>query len=177
MPLKPQHGRATLSLKNKCQCKLCAAYRDKKRAKHRRWYWKHRERECKKNSQRAKLRYENNSDEIKASVSKWRKENKDKVNEIEQRRRARKQNKLGKVPKNIVSILWKEQNGLCFYKGEDLSITGVHLDHKTPLVRGGFHDKNNLCLACPSCNLHKNAQTAKEFLKSQNARNGSKVVR
>jgi hypothetical protein len=72
----------------------------------------------------------------------WNKENPDKRREVDRkagkRRRARKLNLLGKVSPNIEEILWKNQKGRCHYCGCSLDETGVHLEHKLPLSRGGF---------------------------------------
>lgn len=67
------------------------------------------------------------------------------------------------MPDLIEDILWEEQKGKCFYCKSKLDI--FHVDHKIPLSRGGLHDENNLCLACPSCNLKKHAKTEEEFRK------------
>lgn len=39
-----------------------------------------------------------------------------------------------------------------------------HLEHKTPLSRGGTNEKNNLDISCPKCNLTKGIKTEKEFI-------------
>jgi len=39
-----------------------------------------------------------------------------------------------------------------------------HVDHKTPLTRGGNNSPENLCCACPSCNFRKGTKTAEEFI-------------
>lgn len=51
--------------------------------------------------------------------------------------------------------------GVCAYCPTPLG--RYHLDHMTPIVRGGTSDPQNLALACPTC-LRKHAQTADEFL-------------
>lgn len=96
---------------------------------------------------------------------KYRQENPEKRREQRRRRRARKLGCLGFVPAGYEQTLWKNQNGTCFYCGDDLEKTGTHEEHKTPLVRGGQHTKDNLCLACPDCNRRKHTKTAPEFLK------------
>jgi 5-methylcytosine-specific restriction endonuclease McrA len=34
-----------------------------------------------------------------------------------------------------------------------------------PVSRGGTHARENLCCACPTCNLRKGTRTEEEFLK------------
>ncbi len=96
---------------------------------------------------------------------KYYRENKDKHRERQRRRRARKLSGVGMVPEGYESTLWEIQQGKCFYCEADLRKTGVHEDHKIPLVHGGRHTKSNLCLACPECNLRKHTKTAPEFLR------------
>lgn len=40
-----------------------------------------------------------------------------------------------------------------------------HLEHKTPLSRGGTNRRINLCISCPQCNQSKGILTADEFRK------------
>lgn len=51
----------------------------------------------------------------------------------------------------------------CYYCGVKIKGDKAHIDHITPLARGGAHSDGNLCAACPSCNLRKNDRTPGEF--------------
>jgi hypothetical protein len=42
-----------------------------------------------------------------------------------------------------------------------------HVDHYEPLSKGGKHEVKNLVIACPSCNLRKNAKDPYEFAKER----------
>jgi len=79
-------------------------------------------------------------------------------------RRARKLNAPGAHTAADRRRLFEAQDGLCFYCGTDLALAGRDLDHKTPLVRGGSNDPENLCWACPRCNGQKHTRTAEEYL-------------
>lgn len=48
----------------------------------------------------------------------------------------------------------------CAYCGSP----ALHVEHCTPLSRGGTGDIGNLVMACESCNLKKGPQTVLEFL-------------
>jgi len=76
--------------------------------------------------------------------------------------------KLGSIveplPNDYETGLYETQHGLCYYCGRDLETTGFHRDHMTPLVREGAHSLENLCLACPACNMRKSTKTAEEFM-------------
>ncbi len=95
----------------------------------------------------------------------WQKENPDKVRAREQRRRARKVGQYGAVSTNIESVLLTQQNNRCIYCQCSLSKTGFHRDHIIPLSRGGIHADENICLACPSCNMRKHTKTGVEFMR------------
>lgn len=41
-----------------------------------------------------------------------------------------------------------------------------HIDHYVPLAKGGRHEVTNLVIACPKCNLKKNAKDPYEFAAS-----------
>jgi len=58
--------------------------------------------------------------------------------------------------------LKQDQNNLCFYCKLGLD-KGYHVDHKTPLCRGGNNTKSNICISCKHCNLRKNRKTVEEF--------------
>ena len=61
-----------------------------------------------------------------------------------------------------------DQDARCAYCGELLD--RYHIDHKTPLARGGDNSKENLHLTCPRCNLIKGTMTHEEFLVSKKRR-------
>lgn len=47
-------------------------------------------------------------------------------------------------------------------------ITSEHLEHKTPLSRGGTNDYENLGIACSRCNIRKKDKTVAEYKKYLN---------
>ena len=51
----------------------------------------------------------------------------------------------------------------CEYCGRATVAGGRHIDHPTPLARGGPHAAENLSIACVPCNLRKGTRTATEF--------------
>ncbi len=76
----------------------------------------------------------------------------------------------GPMPdKYDIGRLLCEQDGKCAYCGEMLP-TVYHIDHKTPVARGGTNDIENLHLTCPRCNLRKGTMTHEEFLVSKRRR-------
>ena len=62
----------------------------------------------------------------------------------------------------VLQDILRSQNGCCLYCG--CLLEHFHIDHKLPLSRGGKHVKENLALACSTCNLRKNLKTAEEFM-------------
>lgn len=81
-----------------------------------------------------------------------------------QRRRVRITNADGEWPLAADDIirLFDTQAGLCPYCGVNLE-GGFHIDHKTPISRGGDNKLSNLQLLCPCCNVRKGAKTHEEF--------------
>ncbi|CAN5301371.1 hypothetical protein BH23VER1_BH23VER1_31220 [soil metagenome] len=57
----------------------------------------------------------------------------------------------------------------CAYCDEALQ-GGGHLDHMTPVARGGKDETINITLCCESCNLAKHAKTVEEYLTWRNQR-------
>lgn len=77
-------------------------------------------------------------------------------------RRARKLANGGIFGPADVSRMLNEQGMRCYYCAAPLS-AGFHIDHRTPLARGGSNGPENLCVACPTCNCRKGAKTEAEF--------------
>lgn len=76
-------------------------------------------------------------------------------------RRARKMNAEGSHTIEDVRALFEQQEGLCYYCNKNLP--PYHIEHKIPLARGGSDYKENICLACPTCNYRKRTKTDEEF--------------
>lgn len=57
------------------------------------------------------------------------------------------------------------QDGLCWYCGCDLhdQPETPHVEHQTPLCRGGVDALENLVMACEPCNLSKGRRTVDEY--------------
>lgn len=51
----------------------------------------------------------------------------------------------------------------CYLCLKPIEFSKDHLDHKTPLIRGGVNEYNNLGVACAHCNLTKNSKTEQEY--------------
>lgn len=54
------------------------------------------------------------------------------------------------------------QSGRCHYCGECLDVH-YHIEHVTPLTRGGANIPGNLVIACPSCNSSKHNKLPDEW--------------
>ena len=80
-------------------------------------------------------------------------------------RRSRKYGNMGNesVTREHLSLILLAQDGRCRYCNQPLD-DDRHLDHRTPLSRGGPHAPHNVCWSCPRCNLSKKSLTEAEFL-------------
>ena len=83
-------------------------------------------------------------------------------------RRARIEGNGGSYTTDELNALMVSQGYSCFYCDKpffhNTLDTKVHIDHMTPISRGGSNDISNIALSCPHCNLSKNARTAEEFM-------------
>ncbi len=71
----------------------------------------------------------------------------------------------------VVDHLLIYQEFRCFYCRESLwqpeqQRLVYHVEHMTPLARGGLHDWRNVCVACPGCNIRKKVRTSEEFTRA-----------
>lgn len=82
---------------------------------------------------------------------------------VEKSARKRRAIKAGAFVEDVLlSELLKLYGDRCWYCQTELDI--VHLEHKTPLSRGGSHSYENCVPSCPECNLSKGTLTEEEFL-------------
>jgi 5-methylcytosine-specific restriction endonuclease McrA len=84
---------------------------------------------------------------------------------------ARRRNRL-KAAKEVhrevtLEWAWKRQGGRCYLCGLPVALEKAHLEHKTPLSRGGEHSRKNAGASCASCNLRKGRKTVGEFEKAK----------
>jgi hypothetical protein len=62
-------------------------------------------------------------------------------------------------------LVWKRDEGCCFYCGAQLSWDSKTVDHVIPRSKGGSHRAWNLVLSCLSCNQAKgNSDPDKRYL-------------
>lgn len=74
------------------------------------------------------------------------------------RRRARLMQVDGVHTPQEIKDLFLQQDSRCGYCGISI-LGGYHIDHMTPISRGGGNAIDNLCLTCPHCNLEKHNKT------------------
>jgi len=65
-----------------------------------------------------------------------------------------------------IRAIRQDQDDCCLYCGDPLN-GGGHVEHMIPLSRLGTNWPDNLCLACPGCNLRKGELTALEFIERE----------
>lgn len=94
----------------------------------------------------------------------WKAANPEKVRAYTRNRRAIRNEAEGSHTDKDVIEIWDRQKGICTYCPTDLRVSGYHVDHMTPLSRGGSNWPSNLQCLCPPCNLRKWAKTHEEFL-------------
>lgn len=109
-----------------------------------------------------------NPDKIRAIRRRYRQNHPD--YDITQAVRRRSRKKAALVDPHVtVSWLRSRDGDGCYYCGAVLVFEGnvpdrAHLEHKTPLSRGGKHSESNCVLACRTCNQSKYTMTETEFL-------------
>ena len=75
-----------------------------------------------------------------------------------------------------LSVYWLEQGFIaCVLQGPDCDVVYEHMDHLTPLSRGGSHTLENLVPACGRCNMQKGSRTYDEWLVFVNEQRRAKV--
>lgn len=102
---------------------------------------------------------------------KWREEHPSRSKSItkEQRRRYNETRKSRMFNIPMLAERQTDGNGVlrCAYCGKPLFPGNFHVDHVTPLSRGGSSAADNLCLACPDCNRRKGRMTLEEWNKTK----------
>ena len=127
----------------------------------RKWYSKNRD----KKLAQTRERYLANKEEFNRRRNQRYAANKEREAAYGRRRRALKLAAPGSHTLEEVMALLEEQGRRCFYCGVDLE-DGYHVEHMTPLSRGGADSIDNIVIACETCNKRKGTKTAEEFLQT-----------
>lgn len=77
----------------------------------------------------------------------------------------------GKLSIKIIQQVYEDNIKLygtltCYLCCKPIEFGKDHLEHKTPLVRGGTNVYSNLAVACQGCNCKKNKKTEEEYRKA-----------
>jgi 5-methylcytosine-specific restriction endonuclease McrA len=80
----------------------------------------------------------------------------------------RKRSSKGKLTYEVIKLVYEDNikrygTLTCYLCENPITFKKDHLEHKTPLSRGGTHEYNNLAVACQKCNLRKNSKTETEY--------------
>lgn len=133
----------------------------------------------KKNKKKAKQWRKENKETISIKQKQWYDENKDKIklnskqyiqtpmgkavsiNKSHKRRSLAKQGDV--TSKQLLQL--RQGTTHCFWCNIPLKDIKPHIDHVTPLSKGGEHSLYNLVVSCPTCNIRKGAKDPLEFAK------------
>jgi 5-methylcytosine-specific restriction endonuclease McrA len=105
-------------------------------------------------------------DKTKAYTKAWRSANPEQRRAQVAVRRTRLLSAEGTYNKGDIQSLMQKQHGNCAICLKKLP-SNYHVDHITPLARGGSNWPTNLQLTCPSCNTQKNAKDPYDFMRSR----------
>lgn len=142
------------------QKKYVEANREKVLASRKKWREENPERYAAR-KQEYYLRTRERDRERKAGYkARYVRENKERVNNTTQRRRARK--KQNGVCVVTAKELQRIYSSPCLYCG---STTQISVDHVIPIYRGGRHSIGNLVPACKACNSSKGTKLITEWKK------------
>ncbi len=115
-----------------------------------------------------RLRYSaTHIEENRARATTWYKDNSERgkanAKVANHKRRARIAKVGGSFTTSDIRNLYTSQGGLCYYCS--ISIEEMcHIEHMTPISKGGSNWIDNICLACIPCNRTKGVKTAEEFM-------------
>lgn len=130
--------------------------------------WQKRQRKLREENKAVKARYDkqyraSTPDQQAAWSKAWAEKNKAKVKAIKHNYKARRraQEASGVSSKELAA--WAESQEKRCYWCSDKCANNYHVDHYTPLSRGGKHELENLVIACPPCNITKNAKDPYQF--------------
>lgn len=108
-----------------------------------------------------RARYLRKKDHMSAVSATWKKNNKVKVLEMTNRRRAMKVAATTEDCEAKIKVL--QSHRFCHWCCAAIPHGKVTIDHVTPLARGGKHCPDNLVAACGACNSSKGTKLVSEW--------------
>lgn len=148
----------------------------------RRWYANNKEKHKESSKEYRRKNLDKVRPKVAAAARRRRKENPEKVREkarvADAQRRARKLNAEGVYTTDDVENIRLRQENRCVYCEKEFGAgpNAFHVDHKTPLSRGGSNDPSNIQVLCPSCNVRKYNRTHEEYLLILSAANDNTIT-
>lgn len=110
--------------------------------------------------------YSKNKEIVKQKVRHYREKNTTKVRALSRNYKAKKKNAEGKHTKKDIDFLFLKQKAKCAVCTEGIK-NGFHVDHISPLARGGTNWPKNLQLLCQRCNNQKHAKDPIDFMQEK----------
>ena len=106
---------------------------------------------------RDRKRYQDNKELFIIRRRRYRNTPKGKISKLNSEHKRRAIKKDGDVATNQLEELYQNTK-TCYWCNAKLMKGDIHLDHYTPLSKGGLHTISNLVLSCSKCNLKKSAK-------------------
>lgn len=112
--------------------------------------------------------YKNNKEQILLYKKQYRQTEQGKLAAKNGRnnRRAREKSACDNtVTSSALKEIADKQGNKCYFCSIDIDVksSSSHVEHLTPLSKGGLHSVSNVVWSCASCNLKKNNKTEKEY--------------
>lgn len=108
-----------------------------------------------------------NRDLVREQSRQWYAENRDRIRPSRKAAKAVRRGAPGKITAAEVQEVVTLQKARCAVCGVKIMKGHWHLDHITPIAKGGTNSKTNVQALCPPCNLSKSAKDPIEFMQSR----------
>jgi hypothetical protein len=110
-------------------------------------------------------------EKARAAANAWRLQNPEQARELGRigsaNRRARIRADANRLSNGLAEKLLRKQQGKCTSCRCNLSESGYHIDHMTPIALGGENSDSNAQLLCPPCNQQKGAKHPVDFMQQR----------